>query len=167
MGVVVARTVLLLLGVAGLGVAVTVAPHDRSVPYVNLPAVVADASPTPAHPNIDSLASLVVQRNVFRLQRSPSSMPYDPQRPDAEPTPPPPARPSLTVTGIIWAATPTALVEGFPGTTGARLVSPGDTVGGLRVTLITANEVLLVGMDTTWTLTMKGRGQGQGRGRTP
>ncbi|HLZ07598.1 MAG TPA: hypothetical protein VKT80_03355, partial [Chloroflexota bacterium] len=47
---------------------------------------------------------------------------------------------------------PSAVIEGFPGVDGPRVVRSGDVVAGLQVKQITKDRILIVGMDTTWTL---------------
>ena len=54
---------------------------------------------------------------------------------------------------------PTALVEGFAGIDGARVVRRGDVVGDLRVKDIRRDRVVIVGRDTVWTLTVKELGK--------
>jgi hypothetical protein len=49
----------------------------------------------------------------------------------------------------------TAIVQGFPGTEGVRVVRVGEVVGGLTVRAITRNEVRIAGMDTTWILRVR------------
>lgn len=83
-------------------------------------------------------------------------------RPDAvggmemPPPPPPPAppRPQLAVSGIVgppW----TALLDGVPGRDGPVSVRTGDQVDGLRIRRVDRDGVTVVGMDTTWRLSLK------------
>ena len=90
----------------------------------------------------------------FRQDRLPTAVAYVPWA-DTLPPPPPPVRPALAVTGILWATHPVAIIEGIPGTTGGRLLGIRDTLGGLKVARITAAQVVLVGYDTAWTLTVR------------
>jgi hypothetical protein len=59
--------------------------------------------------------------------------------------------------GIVWdgGKDPAALIEGFPGITGARSVHRDEVIAGLRVKRIAAGAVVIVGLDTTWTLTVR------------
>jgi len=107
-------------------------------------------SPYPA----DSLARLAVVRDVFRATRRPPSLAYDPQRAVAPPEPQVP-KPVLALLGIVAGAEATAVIEGFPGTDGARVVRVGDVLSGLRVKQIASDRVLIVGMDTTWMLRVR------------
>jgi hypothetical protein len=95
-----------------------------------------------------------VHHDPFRLGRRPAPVPYDPIH-GGQPPAPGVAKPVLALVGIVVGADPTAIVEGFPGVEGARVVRTGDVVAGLRVARIGAREVTVVGMDTTWTLTVR------------
>jgi hypothetical protein len=78
--------------------------------------------------------------------------------PGAPPPPPPPQRPPLAVSGIVgppWVA----LLDGVPGRDAPVLVRAGDRVGELRVTQVRRDGVVVVGMDTTWWLSLKRIGQ--------
>jgi hypothetical protein len=66
-----------------------------------------------------------------------------------------PPKPILTLRGIVWADSARALVEGFPGTQAMRAVRTGDVVGGLRIAGIGRRSVRVIGMDTTWLLTLQ------------
>jgi hypothetical protein len=101
---------------------------------------------------------LVVARDPFRIQRAPSPVVYDPLRPATplEQQAPPPPKPVLTLTGIVWGPVPAAVIEGFPSIEGSRVVQQGEKVGGLRVERVTSAQVVIVGQDTTWTLTVRG-----------
>jgi hypothetical protein len=100
-----------------------------------------------------AVARAVVERDVFRLERRPAAVRYDPERqsPEAVPAYAPP-RPALVLRGIVWGDTARALIEGFPGTEGARLVRAGDVVGELRVAAIARRSARILAPDTTWVL---------------
>lgn len=139
------------LGVA-LRTAVTPLGSARVRPAQAAPA--RSAAPGPRG-DPDSLDHDLVVRDPFRVARRPA-VPYDPislAQPPAHVAP----RPALAVAGILWdgGADPTALVEGLPGTEGARVVRPGDVVGGLRIKAIERLRVVVTGMDTVWTLGVK------------
>jgi hypothetical protein len=57
--------------------------------------------------------------------------------------------------GLVTGAEATAVIEGFPGVEGARVVRVGDVVAGLRVKQIASDRVVIVGMDTTWVLKVR------------
>lgn len=121
-------------------------------------AAVGEAITSPRPPvNADSVAQLVVARDVFRTERRASLTPYAPNvatdAADEEPVP----RPRLRLLGLITGGGSRALIEGFPGTPGARLVGAGERVAGIRVVAIAGRSVRLAGLDTTWTLTLERR----------
>ena len=104
----------------------------------------------------ESASGLIVARDPFRVTRRPALLAYDPMR-VGQPLPPPVPRPTLALDGIVWdgGVSPTALVEGFSGIEGPRVVGKGDAVGDLRVKDIRRDRVVVVGRDTMWTLTVK------------
>ena len=63
-----------------------------------------------------------------------------------------PPKPQLGLVGLVLGKIRTALLTGVPGNAGTRLMSAGDTAGGIRVRSISANQVLVAGYDTTWIL---------------
>ncbi|OLD39476.1 MAG: hypothetical protein AUI57_03130 [Candidatus Rokubacteria bacterium 13_1_40CM_2_68_8] len=148
---------LIVAGSAGLalGVRLAAAPLvSVGVPQrVGNPEQVVQPSPN-AHP--DSLVAVLVARDPFRVTRRPSNVVYDPLR-LAQPATPPPPKPLLALVGIVWdnGRDPTALVEGLPGVDGPRPVRQGETIAGLRVKAIKPDRVVITGLDTTWTLTVR------------
>lgn len=112
----------------------------------------------PARPQAESLATLIVARDVFRTERRASTAAYSPGIDDAaresdEAAP----KPRLRLAGILLGGGARALVDGLPGTTGARLLGVGDQHAGIRVVAIGARSVRLAGLDTTWTLLLERR----------
>src|SRR5215831_16643619 len=110
---------LLVGGVAALAASFLVAP---------IPAQALLRERTTAHPvtspsryPADSLARVAVARDVFRVDRHRSGVPYDPSR-GAAPLPDGPPKPQLQVTGIVWGDEPAAVMEGLPTATGPRVV---------------------------------------------
>lgn len=120
--------------------------------------VAVSAAPAPSAPRrypADSLAAVAAGRNVFRVTRAPSPVAYDPApqvQPVAVAAPP---KPVLSLVGIVAGAEPAAVIEGLPGVDGSRVLRVGDRVAGIRLVAIAAGEVRLVGMDTTWVLTVR------------
>ena len=104
----------------------------------------------------DSLARVVIGRDLFRVSRRPSPVAYNAQR-GAVPVAdvPRPPRPVLVLVGIVAGSEPSAVIEGFPGIEGARAVRVGDEVSGLKVARIGKSDVRVTGMDTVWTLTVR------------
>ena len=97
-----------------------------------------------------------MERDPFRVTRRPAAVLYDPVR-ISQPAIPAPQKPALALVGIVWDSgkDPTALVEGIPGADGPRPVRRGETIAGLRVKAIKQDRVLITGLDTTWTLTVR------------
>ena len=104
---------------------------------------------------VDSLARLAVARPLFRASRRSSSVAYDPQRAVAPVESNQPPKPLLALVGIVAGQEPTAVIEGFPGVEGSRVVRAGDIVSALRVKRVEADRVVIVGMDTTWVLKVR------------
>ena len=138
-----------------LGVGLAAWPLVRVVvpPPASAEAVVSTAV-SPLEP--DSLVHLIVARDPFRVTRQPSHVVYDPVR-LAQPATPPAPKPALALVGIVWDSgrDPTALVEGLPGADGPRPVRSGEMIAGLRVRTIKPDRVVITGLDTTWTLTVR------------
>ena len=72
-----------------------------------------------------------------------------------ESAPPPTARPTLALSGIVWGAEPAAIVEGMPGAEGSTVLRRGDASSGIRVKRIERSRVVLVGRDTSWVLEVR------------
>lgn len=99
----------------------------------------------------------VVDADPFRLDRTPSSIPFSLGVASASPptsSPPVVQRPVLVLRGIAGGPPWQALVEGFPGRSGPMVVRAGDRVGELVVATIDRDTVTVRGIDTTWKLTM-------------
>ena len=142
------------VGVA-LGVRLVASPLVRVVLPPSVGAVsTAVTIPPAARP--DSLVGALVERDPFRVTRRPATVLYDPVR-LAQPATPPAPKPALVLVGIVWDSgrDPTALVEGLPGVEGPRPVRNGETIAGLRVKTIKLDRVVMTGLDTTWTLTVR------------
>jgi len=141
------------LGLA-LGVRLAAWPLVRVVvpPSASAP-VMASTAVSQLQP--DSLVHLLVARDPFRVTGRPSNVVYDPVRLSQPATPPAP-KPALVLVGIVWdGRDPTALVDGLPGADGPRPVRSGETIAGLHVKAIKRDRVVITGLDTTWTLTVR------------
>ena len=103
----------------------------------------------------DSLLRGVVELAPFRLVRQPATAAYQVGRPDAQVDAPSVQRPVLSLSGIISGRRPAALVDGVPGHEGSVLLQLGDTAAGLRLRQVGRDRVVVTGMDTTWTLTLR------------
>lgn len=108
---------------------------------------------------LDRAAQLVVDRDLFRLERRPSPIPYDPSSDGAVRATPQPPKPRLVLIGLVGGPPWDALVEGFPMRSGSVLVRRGDVIGDsanrLTVVRLRRDTVVIVGMDTTWVLTLR------------
>lgn len=102
----------------------------------------------------ESIGRVVVGRDPFRATRRPAPTAYNPIA-VATPEAPPAPKPVLTLTGIVWGELPEAVLEGLPGTNGPRVVRQGETLAGLRIRAIERSRVIVAGLDTVWTLTVR------------
>ena len=146
-----------LLVVTGLGAVIwgaraPLAPATRAATAALRP----PASPSPGPYPSDSLRAVVEAGDLFRVDRRPAVVPYDPDRAGAT-SPPPTAstKPALSLDGIVWGEVPEAIIEGLPGTDGPRVLRLGEAWSGLRVRVIEPGRVIVAGMDTSWTLTVR------------
>lgn len=124
-------------------------PEPRSLPVV--------AGNTAGQGPDPKLIQRVLERPAFRADRRRAGVAYDGNtagEPDTPPTPRAP-RPTLALSGIVWGPEPAALIEGVPGTEGSTVLRRGDTLAGLKVTRLDSGRVVIRGMDTTWSLTVR------------
>lgn len=105
--------------------------------------------------SLDSLRLAVINRNPLRMSRSPADVAYSLLPAEPPYVEPPPPKPQLVLTGILWSDEPSAIVEGLPGVEGARVLRVGESSGSIRIRRITRQDVTLVGMDTTWVLQVR------------
>jgi hypothetical protein len=154
------RVALMLVALAGalVGWLLATRPFERRSPAITA------RPPAPSHARLgadvralDSVADATAARTPFRLSRTPAAVAYDPER---GATPPPviqlaPPKPTLSLAGIVWGAQPTAVVEGLPGIAMTLAVRQGDRIGALTIWRIRPDQVVINGMDTTWTLRLK------------
>lgn len=130
-----------------------IAIRFASSPSVRLPG----SSPPPEHSAPTAIdqrwnADSMLQRNPFRIGRRPSEARFG--RPDLVTTDASQSadQVTLSVMGVVWASTPTAVIAGLPGVDGQRAMRLGDLVSGIRLAGIRSTDVLLVGRDRTWRL---------------
>ncbi len=144
--------------VALLGTATSIRLAVGPIAQIRLPSAppTDSHSPATASPRLISAESVtaIVSRDPFRIGRRPVLPAYDPLR-LAEQLAPVPPKPTLSVVGVMDGASPSAIVEGFPGVEGSRVVRVGDAVAGLKVKTISNGRVVIAGMDTTWVLKVK------------
>jgi hypothetical protein len=142
-------------GLAGLLVAARLALWPLAP--IELPAAAATPG-APAAPTLaavsDSPGPSVAAQDPFRLTHHPAGVAYDPLRLTEPPAPPIP-RPALALIGVVSGRVPTAVIAGFPGVDGPRVVRVGDVISGIRVKAITLGAARLAGLDTVWALNLK------------
>lgn len=137
-------------GAIGWAAAVPIAPREPSV------ALRRHAAAARAQPRVgqDSAAAALVRHAPFRAARKPAGIRYEAQRQFAPPPAPVP-KPALLLVGVVLGPVSSAVIEGFPGVEGSRVVRAGDVVGDLRVAGINEQGVRILGMDTVWVLTVR------------
>lgn len=144
-----------LAGYFAVSPATSAAAEGAPEPVATVPAT---ASVPRAAP--DSLARLIAARNPFRANRSPATVRFDPR--GTEGGGPPPQldhapRPPLVLAGIMLGSEPAALLDGLPGASATTVLRAGERAGDYLVRSITADAVVIVGRDTTWTLRLRSR----------
>jgi hypothetical protein len=142
------------VGLMGMKVSLT---DEREPPPSELRSRSAAAPPAPADSVWRAALQAAVDRAPFRASRRLADVAYDPDRRSdvALPAPAAPPKPSLVLSGLVWEREPAAVIEGFPGIDGPRVVHRGEVVGGLTVKRIQASGVVIAGLDTVWHLTVR------------
>jgi hypothetical protein len=108
--------------------------------------------------SIDDAASATSDHDPFRLTREPSAVPYDADGESVTTAQSAPPKPPLALSGIVgppWVA----VLEGVPGRAGSVLAKAGDTLARPPLALLILHRiwrdtVVVLGADTTWTLTV-------------
>jgi hypothetical protein len=100
-------------------------------------------------------ADSVIANDLFRAARHPTKVAFGMPPAPSVALPPPHPRPQLTLGGDIGGPPWRAVVNGVPGHENGVVVSQGDTIAGLRIRSIRRDTVVIQGVDTTWTLTMR------------
>jgi hypothetical protein len=144
----------MVLGTGAVGWAATGKLIEADLEPRNVESEPASSHRMPDQP--DSLGAVIEARNLFRIERSADRSSYDPlgtSTIDDEPLGF--DRPLLTLVGIADGRNPLAIITGFPGVEGDRVVAEGDVISSLSVQSIRDRQVRVVGMDTVWVLTLK------------
>lgn len=137
----------------GAGVFGQITPFTGS----ELPPVMRAEGARPASPallDVDSIVRLIVVRTPFRAVRKPAQVSFDP-KPSTQTEGPATPKPTLVLSGIVWSADPTAVIQGLPGIEGSKVVRRGDIIGGIRINRIEQARVWATGLDTSWTLVVR------------
>jgi hypothetical protein len=138
---------LALAGVAGVWGAVRVPLSSSLEPMERRPVTAPTPTNSTAHPPANDIAA----RDLFRPDRLPAPVPFDPLAPGggAAPVPAPPPRPTLVLVGLVLGSPRAALIRGLDGTPEARLLAEGEEWAGLRVLRVLPDAVVLKsGRDT-------------------
>jgi len=151
-----ARAVLLLLGVGGAVASISTLRQDTA-DYVVAAAVRLVAEPPQARASTGPVDLITLARRTtpFRLGRKPPPERYGAPPVSVAPPPSPVPKPQLTLSGILWGREPAAIVEGVPGQEAPVVLRPGESIGPFRLIRIEAGRAVIQGMDTTWTLTVR------------
>ena len=146
-----------LSGITGLvslrawSTAVPPVPRQASVRYEVPP------EPPPVDSTgVDASANTLRSHDVFRLDRKPTSVRYNPAEPQQLVGTGPatrPGRPPLILVGLVGGPNWQALVEGIPGSMGGVILTVGRGVNRIRLDSVRRDSVFLAGLDTTWVLT--------------
>ena len=146
-----------LLAAGLLGVIAVVRLAAWSLVRVGLPSV-SDSVSAPVTVATRAIAAesvaAIAWRDPFRAGRRPALPAYDPLR-LAEQMAPPPPRPALVLVGVMDGTPASAVIEGFPGADGGRVVRVGDVISGLAIKKVGGGRVVITGMDTTWVLEVR------------
>jgi hypothetical protein len=149
--VVVARVLAGLVLVAGLGTAATMGLRPAVAPHALA------AAPRRPPPLADRMTIVVAESMIARFvaaapfrrdRRPPSRSPGPVLASSAAPVP----RPELRLTGLALGGRPAAVIDGWPGAEGGRLLVVGDTAAGLRLVRVSADGAVVVGRDTVYRL---------------
>jgi hypothetical protein len=114
------------------------------------------SSPSPIAPeSLSTLEDRIVGADVFRLVRRPSPVAFRASGDGDPPPAPTPPKPPLALSGVIGGPPWSGLLDGVPGHDQSVVVHAGDTIAKLLVRSVTRNRVVIVGLDTTWQLTVR------------
>ena len=150
-----ALTLIALAGVGMTAAQLTARPIPVEVPAPRARPV--QSGQEAAQQSDPKLIQQVLERPAFRADRRRAGIAYDGTAAGEPDTPPAPAvpKPALALSGIVWGPEPAAVIEGMPGTEGSTVFRRGDTLAGLKVTRIDSGRVVIRGMDTTGSLTVR------------
>lgn len=120
----------------------------------NLPEVIA-LKELPSDSTEDRI-QLIIEGDLFRLDREPSSAAFLDPAADAVSSPPPAKLhrqwPRLRVTGILGGPPWEAVVEGLPGRSNGIVIRTGESYDGARILRVTRDSVIVSIDDSTYRL---------------
>jgi hypothetical protein len=106
------------------------------------------------------LTDSIIDHNLFRLAREPSSVPFESSATmSPSPLAPPAQRPPLVLAGIVGGPPWEALLEGIPGREGSVVARTGEEIAGFVLVRVDRRGVTLRGHDTTMVLAVRRAGQ--------
>jgi len=147
------RLILVVVALTGIGAAVSafhlsLSPPTASVTTAPTPSAEIAMGPA-ARPD-----SLVVARDVFRPDRHPAPIAYEPAPVDEGPRPPVEPLPSLSLAGVVLGRSRAALLRGIPGVDGVRVLGEGEGVGEVRVLRVSDGAAVVLWRADTLRLTL-------------
>lgn len=147
----------LLLGMLAIAALATGVRATRYVPLVRAEVATGASSSAATHSTESSidLMRLSQKTTPFRVDRRPPKARYGIVLAPPAPITPPAPKPTLLLTGILWSRDPSAVLEGVPGSDGSVVVRKGQVIGRLEVIGIDSMRVVVRGLDTVWTLTVR------------
>lgn len=106
---------------------------------------------------IHQSATVLRDRNPFRLERRPTSVRFGSLESELAPEDVQVHvdRPRLTLAGIVGGPPWMVLVEGIPGRESGAVLIQGEEINGFRLEHVHGDTAVLIGIDTTWVLLPK------------
>jgi hypothetical protein len=127
-------------------------PARRGATRIHVPPVAIALARVQSRAAYDTALHAIIDRNLFRRDRSPAQ---ERVQPIAAPLTPPVARPHVELRGLMGGPPWEVLLDGVPGHQSSVLMRVGQTIGGVTVTSVKEGTVLLKGADTVWHLTLR------------
>lgn len=140
----------MLLTAAAGGCAIRAAVHPLELPSPAVPAAMVVVPPAGAIAVPESVVASAIRQAGFRSARTLSAVRRS--SPSSDGAMADPSKPLPRLVGLVLGHPSTALITGVPGEAGTRILTQGDTAGGLRIRSISPHRVIVAGFDTAWTL---------------
>jgi hypothetical protein len=143
------------VALAGFGAVVTAGVAFRPQRPV-LVSLATEPIAAPVAPAPEQELVVVARRSTpFRQGHKPPAERYGVRSTTMSPPAPLAPKPQLILTGILWGHDPAAIVEGVPGQEAPVVLRAGEVIGPFRVARIESSRVVVTGLDTVWTLTVR------------